>query len=68
MTGEYGDVQAQTVSGWHERLQTLMISYKPEDKWNTDETVCFSRQGLTSIAFTLVIIELISKQTKMVIL
>ena len=28
---------------WYERLQTLMISYKPEDKWNTDETVCFFR-------------------------
>ena len=43
VSGECGDVRDETVSGWKERLKTLMIGYKPEDIWNTDETGCFYR-------------------------
>ena len=31
------------MSGWYERLKTLMVSYKLEDLWNSDEIGCFFR-------------------------
>ena len=43
MTGECANVQEETVSEWYERLYTLMIDYKPEDIWSTDETGFFFR-------------------------
>ena len=43
VSGECGDVQEDTVSGWHERLKTIMKGYTREDVWNTDETGCFYR-------------------------
>ena len=43
ISGECSDVPEETVSGWHERLKTLMEGYKAENIWNTDETGCFYR-------------------------
>ena len=43
ISGECGDVPEETVSGWHERLKTLMEGYKAENIWKTDETGCFYR-------------------------
>ena len=42
-SGECGDVQEETVAGWFERVKVLIIGYKPEDLWNTDETGCYFR-------------------------
>lgn len=39
--GECADVPNETVSGWREKLRTLMARYKPEAIWNTNETNCF---------------------------
>uniref|UniRef100_A0A1X7ULT2 DDE-1 domain-containing protein n=1 Tax=Amphimedon queenslandica TaxID=400682 RepID=A0A1X7ULT2_AMPQE len=41
MSGECGDVSEATVTGWHNRVKSLIAGYSPEDIWNTDETGCF---------------------------
>ena len=43
VSGEAADVAEETVEGWHERLKSFMVGYKPEDVWNEDETGCFYR-------------------------
>lgn len=41
VSGEAADVSEDTVEGWHERIQTLMVGYEAENIWNADETGCF---------------------------
>uniref|UniRef100_A0A1X7STD0 HTH CENPB-type domain-containing protein n=1 Tax=Amphimedon queenslandica TaxID=400682 RepID=A0A1X7STD0_AMPQE len=43
VSGECGDVSEATVTGWHDRVKSLIAGYSPEDIWNTDETGCFYR-------------------------
>ena len=43
ISGEAADVSEETVEGWHERVQSLMVGYRAEDVWNEDETGCFYR-------------------------
>ena len=43
VSGESADVAEETVEGWHERVKSFMVGYKPEDVSNEDETGCFYR-------------------------
>ena len=52
ISGESGEVHADTVASWMERLPQIIDGYEAKDIWNTDETGCFWRslpdKGLAS--------------------
>ena len=41
ISGESGEVRAETVESWFERLPLILEGYEAQDIWNTDETGCF---------------------------
>ena len=43
ISGEAADVSDETVEGWRDRLESIMMGYKAEDVWNVDEMGCFYR-------------------------
>lgn len=41
IAGEEGDVSAETVESWQERVKEITRGYTPQDVWNQDETGSF---------------------------